>query len=82
MGGTLPRWLTPILLALVVYLLQRQVAQNDAIAAIVRDHTTSLAVLNASLNSATKGLEKLQEITSILEKRLVRLETKEENRKP
>ncbi len=96
MSGTLPRWLTPILLAVCVYLLQRQVAQNDATALMVRENTTAIALLNAGQKSAaeslrsvqesqrvaTESLDKLKEITRILETRLVRLETKEENRRP
>lgn len=82
MSGTLPRWLTPILLAICIYYLNRQVVQQDAIAALVRDNTTSIAVLNAAAKSTTDSLDRLKEITRILETRLVRLETKEESRKP
>ena len=81
-SGTLPRWLTPILLALCVYFLQRQLSEQDAIAKDVRVNTTAIVVLKNSSVSMTEAVNNLDKISRLIEQRLTRLETKEEGRKP
>lgn len=81
-SGTLPRWLTPILLSLCVYFLQRQLSEQDAIAKDVRINTTSIVVLKNSSVSMTEAVNNIDKISRIIEQRLTRLETIEEGRKP
>lgn len=82
LSGTLPRWLTPILLAICAYYQIRQIAQQDALAKVVAENSTSLVVLKGSAASTTEALTNLDKISRLLEQRLARLEIREEMRKP
>ena len=82
LGGIVPRWATTLLLAICVFYLHRQVVQQDALAVTVSINTTSIAVLNNASKSTTESLRDLDKISRLIEARLLRLEMKEENRKP
>lgn len=82
LGGIVPRWATALLLAVCVFYLHRQVVMQDELAKIVSANTTSIAVLNITSRSTTEAIRDLEKISKILETRLLRLEMKEENRKP
>lgn len=82
LSGTLPRWLTPILLAVCAYYQIRQITQQDALAKIVGENATSIVVMKENLTSITEALSDIEKITRLLEQRLARLEIREELRKP
>lgn len=82
LSGTLPRWLTSILLTIVAFYQIRQVAQQDALAKVVGDNSTSLVVMKGNISITTEAISKLDKISRHLEDRLNRLEIREELRKP
>lgn len=82
LGGVVPRWATAIAMGLCAYFLSRLVTQVDTVTESVHAHSVSIAQLSNASQTAGEALGKLDQIARLLELRLTRMETKEEQRKP
>jgi cobalamin synthase len=82
LGGIIPRWATAIAMAVCAYFLSRLVHQVDTVTAVVQAHAVSIAQLSGASQTTGDALGKLDQITRLLELRLARMESKEEQRKP
>jgi hypothetical protein len=82
LGGIIPRWATAISMAVCAYFLSRLVGQVDNVTAVVQAHSISIAQLSGASQTTGEALVKLDQIARLLELRLTRMETKEDQRKP
>ena len=87
MQGTAPRWWTAIMMTACAFFLYRIMEQIDATSKATERNSKELAVLtvevgrnSAGLGTAIESISKIDQISRVLEQRLVRLETKEERR--
>ena len=80
LGGIVPRWATAIAMAVCAYFLSRLVRQVDVVTDVVQAHSVSIVSLSSASRTTGDSLGKLDQIARLLETRLVRLETKEDQR--
>ena len=79
--GPIPRWFQAIAMGLIVFFLNRMVNQVDTVAQKVNDHTVSIAMIQENVTKTSEAFGKIDQIARLLEQRIVRLESKEEDRK-
>lgn len=79
--GPIPRWFQVIAMGLIVFFLNRMVAQVDNVGSKVQEHTVSIAMIQANVEKTSEAFGKIDQIARLLEQRIVRLESKEEDRK-
>jgi len=79
--GPIPRWFQAIAMGIAVFFLHRMVNQVDTVAQKVNDHTVSIAMIQQNVEKTSEAFGKIDQITRLLEQRIVRLESKEEDRK-
>ena len=80
--GPIPRWFQVIAMGLIVFFLNRMVAQVDNVGTKVQEHTVSIALIQSNVEKTSEAFDKIDQITRLLEQRILILESKqEENRK-
>jgi len=79
--GPIPRWFQAISMGIAVFFLHRMVNQVDTVAQKVNDHTVSIAMIQQNVEKTSEAFGKIDQIARLLEQRIVRLESKEEDRK-
>ena len=79
--GPIPRWFQVIAMGLIVFFLNRMVAQVDHVRKTVEDHTVSIALIQSNVEKTSEAFGKIDQIARLLEQRIIRLESKEEDRK-
>lgn len=79
--GPIPRWFQVIAMGLIVFFLNRMVNQVDAVGNKVSEHTTSIALIQSNVEKTSEAFGKIDQIARLLEQRIIRLESKEEDRR-
>lgn len=79
--GPIPRWFQAIAMGMVVFFLHRMVNQVDTVAQKVNDHSISIAMIQENVTKTSEAFGKIDQIARLLEQRIVRLESKEEDRR-
>ncbi len=79
--GPIPRWFQAVAMGMIVFFLNRMVNQVDAVAQKVNDHSISIAMIQENVEKTSEAFGKIDQIARLLEQRIVRLESKEEDRK-
>lgn len=79
--GPIPRWFQVIAMGLIVFFLNRMVTQIDHVGKTVESHTVSIALIQDNVTKTSEAFGKIDQIARLLEQRIIRLESKEEDRK-
>ena len=73
--GSIPQWAMVILMGVCAFLLTRMVNQNDTVARMVTQQQTDIAVMKNDVARGADVTKQLEQLSRILESRIVRLES-------